>query len=145
MVGQPLWKYTDELQLLNAFYAIVEGACSRRMYRPSQSAHDASAHQYLCEKGILHRDISAGNMLLWPGGAAAGFLYDFDMAHVDHLLIDHLTIHEAVDPVKRGVDSSGKAVMTESSVRSRVYYTTSRQQGVPVTVSHCTARLFLWY
>ncbi|KAH9935473.1 uncharacterized protein B0H18DRAFT_413416 [Fomitopsis serialis] len=115
MVGQPLWKYTDELQLLNAFYAIVE------------------AHQYLCEKGILHRDISAGNMLLWPGGAAAGFLYDFDMAHVDRLLIDHLTIHEAVDPVKRGVDSSGKAVMTEGSVRSRVDYTTSRQQGVPVT------------
>ncbi|KAH9935475.1 uncharacterized protein B0H18DRAFT_951014 [Fomitopsis serialis] len=116
MVGQPLWKYTDELQLLNAFYAIVE------------------AHQYLCEKGILHRDISAGNMLLWPGGAAAGFLYDFDMADVVRSLIDHLTTQEAVGPVKRVVDSRfGKAVMTEGSVRSRVDYTTSRQQGVPVT------------
>ncbi|KAH9935469.1 uncharacterized protein B0H18DRAFT_1101224 [Fomitopsis serialis] len=116
MVGQPLWKYTDELQLLNAFYAIVE------------------AHQYLCEKGILHRDISAGNMLLWPGGAAAGFLYDFDMADVVRSLADHLITQEAVDPVRRSGNSrSGNLVMTQGSVRSRVDYTTSRQQGVPVT------------
>ncbi|KZT66586.1 hypothetical protein DAEQUDRAFT_758692 [Daedalea quercina L-15889] len=115
MVGEPLWKYTDELQLLNAFYAIVE------------------AHKYLCENGILHRDISAGNMLLWPGGDAAGFLSDFDMAHVDRSLIDNIVIREAVNPVKRGVDSGGRPIMTEGSVRSRIDYTSSRPQGVAVT------------
>ncbi|TFY60996.1 hypothetical protein EVJ58_g4777, partial [Rhodofomes roseus] len=66
IVGEPLWRYTDELQLLCAFRDIVQ------------------VHQYLYEKGILHRDISPGNLFLWVGSAeAAGFLSDLDMARVD--------------------------------------------------------------
>ncbi|KAH9933885.1 uncharacterized protein B0H18DRAFT_982501 [Fomitopsis serialis] len=76
-VGEPLWRYTNELQLLYAFRAIIE------------------AHQYLCKQGIQHHDITPGNLLLWlneppllPDAKhrdklARGFLADFDMATVD--------------------------------------------------------------
>ncbi|TFY67138.1 hypothetical protein EVJ58_g1825 [Rhodofomes roseus] len=73
IVGEGLWKYTDELQLLRAFRAVVE------------------VHEYLCSKGIIHGDISAGNLLLWPGPSAkaAGFLSDFDLAHFDESVLPH--------------------------------------------------------
>jgi serine/threonine protein kinase len=43
-----------------------------------------SAHQRLCNAGILHRDISAGNVLLSKTNSAPfrGFITDLDFAHI---------------------------------------------------------------
>ncbi|EPS93207.1 NAD-binding protein [Fomitopsis schrenkii] len=114
--GEPLWRYHDELELLEAFCAIVE------------------AHQFLCERGIVHRDISAGNLLLWRGGPVKGFITDFAVAHVDDSLIGHLTMQKAVHPIQKGIDrSSGKPIMTPGSVSTKIDYTSSRAHGLPIT------------
>ncbi|KZT68909.1 hypothetical protein DAEQUDRAFT_757301 [Daedalea quercina L-15889] len=115
-VGEPLWKYTDELQLLNAFRSIIE------------------AHKYLCNKGILHRDISPGNMLLWPNGDdSSGFLTDYDMAHVDRALRDHLVVQEAISTTNRNLDPSGRHAMKDDIIRSSGDRASSRPGGVAIT------------
>ncbi|KAI0768221.1 hypothetical protein BD413DRAFT_716462, partial [Trametes elegans] len=44
--GKPLWEYTDISQLAKVLYMVIH------------------AHQDLCEHGIIHRDISVGNILI---------------------------------------------------------------------------------
>ncbi|KAH9933881.1 uncharacterized protein B0H18DRAFT_951835 [Fomitopsis serialis] len=90
------------------------------------------AHQYLCDRGILHCDISPGNTLLWLNEPALpaiwnakpsrGFLTDFDMATVDDSRLEHL----------RTIDPHGKPVIADSSVRSKIDCTSSRSCETPV-------------
>ncbi|KAI0960870.1 hypothetical protein AcV7_000129 [Taiwanofungus camphoratus] len=66
-VGRPLWHYHTDEELIIGFRAALQ------------------AHKRLAQKGILHRDISAGNILLAPPGQSVqagfeGFLTDFDLA-----------------------------------------------------------------
>ncbi|KAI0631832.1 hypothetical protein C8Q77DRAFT_165145 [Trametes polyzona] len=70
--GRPIWEYDDEGELLQAFIDVLK------------------AHKALAEGGLLHRDISAGNVLLYmrnnPGpGGAVGFLTDFDFAQISEV------------------------------------------------------------
>ncbi|KAI0631835.1 hypothetical protein C8Q77DRAFT_1159570 [Trametes polyzona] len=70
--GRPIWEYDDEGELLQAFIDVLK------------------AHKALVEGGLLHRDISAGNVLLCmrnkPGpGGAVGFLTDFDFAQISEV------------------------------------------------------------
>ncbi|KAF8166697.1 hypothetical protein BJ912DRAFT_1048865 [Pholiota molesta] len=66
--GRPLWEYRSEKELLLGIRAAL------------------SAHQILCEQGIVHRDINAGNIMLsaetMPEAGAEGFLLDLDCASV---------------------------------------------------------------
>ncbi|KAH9843517.1 uncharacterized protein C8Q71DRAFT_728758 [Rhodofomes roseus] len=117
IVGEPLWRYTDELQLLCAFRDIVQ------------------VHQYLYEKGILHRDISPGNMFLWTGplAAAAGFLSDLDMARVDESVLGHPVHQEVAEPVLKAIGPTGERIMTQPAVRTHIRFTETKPRGMPIT------------
>ncbi|KAF8589250.1 hypothetical protein K439DRAFT_1658060 [Ramaria rubella] len=67
-VGRPLWEFRSPIELLEGLLAAL------------------SAHKTLYERhGILHRDISAGNiMLAAKGGEPAGFLMDIEYAHASN-------------------------------------------------------------
>ncbi|KAF8589552.1 hypothetical protein K439DRAFT_1657964 [Ramaria rubella] len=66
-VGRPLWEFRSPIELLEGLLAAL------------------SAHKTLYERhGILHRDISAGNIMLAVKGGdsePAGFLMDIEYAH----------------------------------------------------------------
>ncbi|KAJ3542783.1 hypothetical protein NM688_g5937 [Phlebia brevispora] len=65
-VGRPIWEYESEEMLIRGIKAAIEG------------------HKYLYENGILHRDVSAGNVLLaqHPQPGMEGFITDLDCAWV---------------------------------------------------------------
>ena len=80
-----------------------------------------SAHEFLCDQGVLHRDISAGNIMLPaatpPEAGAEGFLMDLEFAHIKRSSLD-TTRTLAVLPVPAhgggifGPDVMRGAVMT---------------------------------
>ncbi|TFK36489.1 hypothetical protein BDQ12DRAFT_241892 [Crucibulum laeve] len=85
-IGRPLWEYSSEKELLQGIRAAL------------------SAHRFLCDQGILHRDISPGNIMLSSAGTqpqegAEGFLMDLEFAHIKHSSLD-ITTHTAVPPVR---------------------------------------------
>ncbi|KAF9802943.1 hypothetical protein IEO21_09794 [Rhodonia placenta] len=86
-VGRPLWEYESELELLLGVRAALD------------------AHEFLCEQGIIHRDISPGNILLRdrsynpdsePDGGE-GFLTDLEFARIP----DAVTVIEGVGESQR--------------------------------------------
>ncbi|KAI0653487.1 hypothetical protein C8Q70DRAFT_1035750 [Cubamyces menziesii] len=80
-LGRPVWEYHSERELLEGFIAALE------------------AHQFLAEQKILHRDISAGNILLAEDPLrqeSAGFLTDLDFARLESDI--EVKITETVSP-----------------------------------------------
>ncbi|KAI0043942.1 hypothetical protein FA95DRAFT_330622 [Auriscalpium vulgare] len=69
-VGRPLWEYRSDKELLVGFRAALEG------------------HEFLWKQGILHRGISAGNVLLGDSEGVQGFITDVEYTHVREI---HLT------------------------------------------------------
>ncbi|KAH9896108.1 hypothetical protein C8Q73DRAFT_789892 [Cubamyces lactineus] len=81
--GRPVWEYRSERELLEGFIAALE------------------AHQFLAKQNILHRDISAGNILLAEDSSrqgSAGFLTDLDLARLEPDV--EVKITETVSPPK---------------------------------------------
>ncbi|KAF7423049.1 hypothetical protein PC9H_011213 [Pleurotus ostreatus] len=74
-IGRPLWHFGSYLELLKAFRAAIVG------------------HQRLVAHGILHRDISAGNIMIsaddHPGAGEEGFLMDLEFARINEVV--HVT------------------------------------------------------
>ncbi|KAL0946155.1 hypothetical protein HGRIS_012418 [Hohenbuehelia grisea] len=70
--GRPLWEFRDYLELLLGFRAALVG------------------HQGLWSQGILHRDISAGNIMLsasaTPQAGEEGFLVDLEYCRLRRLI-----------------------------------------------------------
>ncbi|KAL0946161.1 hypothetical protein HGRIS_012424 [Hohenbuehelia grisea] len=70
--GRPLWEFRDYLELLLGFRAALVG------------------HQGLWSQGILHRDISAGNIMLsasaTPNVGQEGFIMDLEYCRLRHLI-----------------------------------------------------------
>ncbi|KAF8072224.1 hypothetical protein FPV67DRAFT_1623110 [Lyophyllum atratum] len=66
-VGRPLWEYTTDRELLTGFRDALK------------------AHKDLCDQGILHRDISAGNVLLTDNSDVSfrGFITDLEFARIE--------------------------------------------------------------
>ncbi|KAJ3550718.1 hypothetical protein NM688_g5012 [Phlebia brevispora] len=67
-VGRPIWEYETEGMLIRGIKAAIQG------------------HKFLYEHGILHRDISAGNVLLAqnPEQESEGFITDLDYAWISN-------------------------------------------------------------
>ncbi|PPQ92803.1 hypothetical protein CVT25_004061 [Psilocybe cyanescens] len=65
-VGRPMWEYQSEKEFLLDFHDIL------------------LAHKRLVEQGALHRDISAGNVLLSTDedDTVSGFITDLDLAYI---------------------------------------------------------------
>lgn len=78
--GKRLVEYGSLLGLLKAILASVKGkAFTPRRFR----SNIVTGHEGLYNHGILHRDISIGNVFMSsPGQANPGFLADLDMAKV---------------------------------------------------------------
>ncbi|KAH9943569.1 hypothetical protein B0H21DRAFT_492197 [Amylocystis lapponica] len=114
--GRPMWEYDSELELLKGFRAALEG------------------HRFLTEQGILHRDISAGNVLLsaaaQPENGHEGFITDIEFAHFSQPSVKAaVTKTIAVAPV---VGPSG--VLTEPTIRTHtIFYTVSVKRGAAMT------------
>lgn len=84
-VGRPIWEYKNDTELLKGLLCILQGKCSYLFYvrRTVLTSHDAIlAHQRLCNKGWLHRDVNPSNILLTTdeehAKQAPGFMIDFD-------------------------------------------------------------------
>ncbi|KAF7976490.1 hypothetical protein HWV62_6279 [Athelia sp. TMB] len=91
--GTPVWEYTSELELLKGFRAALLG------------------HQWLVSQGILHRDVSAGNILLTPGDPRDGydgFIMDVELAHLTADEIES-ELPSGRERVKRGAVMTGTA------------------------------------
>ncbi|KAH9916782.1 uncharacterized protein B0H18DRAFT_1214928 [Fomitopsis serialis] len=103
--------------LLRAFYAIVE------------------VHEYLCEKGILHGDISPGNLLLWtgPSAKAFGFLSDFDRAYVNNNARGHLDRENSAKLRQKAVGAGSDAIATLPAVHAHMRPTETKPRGVAIT------------
>ena len=90
------------------------------------------AHEFLCDQGILHRDVSAGNIMLPaetpPEAGAEGFLMDLEFARVKRSSFD-TTRTITVLPVR--TPGGG---MTASTVRSHTIFGPDVMRGAVMTV-----------
>ncbi|KAF9491301.1 hypothetical protein BDN71DRAFT_1592344 [Pleurotus eryngii] len=87
-VGRPLWDAVDYVDLLRGFRAVLLG------------------HEGLWEQGILHRDISAGNILLVVGTAEEGkegFITDLEFARLRQIRQTRTRVN------KDGAETTAKA------------------------------------
>ncbi|KAF7432644.1 hypothetical protein PC9H_004586 [Pleurotus ostreatus] len=95
--GRPMWHFVSYLELLKAFRAAIVG------------------HQQLVAQGILHRDISAGNIMISasnnPSAGEEGFLMDLEFARIDQVV--HVTKipggpqHTTWSVPRRGIQMTG--------------------------------------
>jgi hypothetical protein len=90
------------------------------------------AHEFLCDQGILHRDVSAGNIMLPaetpPDPGAEGFLMDLEFARVKRSSLD-TTRTITVLPVR--TPGGG---MTAPTVRSHTIFGPDVMRGAVMTV-----------
>ncbi|KAI0369975.1 hypothetical protein BV20DRAFT_1113440 [Pilatotrama ljubarskyi] len=112
-VGRPIWDYNNDRELLSGVLAALQ------------------AHKFLYDQGILHRDISAGNILLAEDPAqqgTAGFLTDLEFAR---MALDHVEVRtqESVE-APSGYDPVPPKLL-EPMTRTKTVYRTMR--GAPIT------------
>ena len=86
-VGRQMWKAVSERELLTGFRDALRGeqALISTIVLLAIISHLISAHKDLCDIGILHRDISAGNILLAANQQTQlkGFITDLEFAHIE--------------------------------------------------------------
>lgn len=92
------------------------------------------AHEFLCKQGILHRDISAGNIMLTtqipPEKGAEGFLMDLEFARLDHSYVkSHSTKNINVPPVR-----TAGGGMTALAVNTHTVFGMDAKRGAAMTV-----------
>ncbi|TFY76402.1 hypothetical protein EWM64_g7610 [Hericium alpestre] len=108
-VGRPLWDYRSDIELLQGLISALD------------------AHQFLWKQQILHRDISAGNILLAEDPedlGAARFLNDIEFAHMPPNA--ELSSLEYIPPVTKYNDNLRPVGITESATRRRTTFETQR-------------------
>ncbi|GBE88090.1 hypothetical protein SCP_1203190 [Sparassis crispa] len=102
-IGRPIWEYSTEIEVLKGILGAMRG------------------HEFLYKQGILHRDVSAGNVMLpqqpaEPG--CEGFLTDLEFARiVADTIYPKTTVTIQVPPVRH---PSG--IRTESTTRTRTTF-----------------------
>ncbi|KII84976.1 hypothetical protein PLICRDRAFT_32185 [Plicaturopsis crispa FD-325 SS-3] len=107
-LGRPLWDYSTELELLLGIRAAMKG------------------HQFLYEQGILHRDVSGGNVMLSAdaalGAESEGFLMDVEYARVEGAFLDKVTVTD-IKSVNHG---HGIHSDTGPAKRTHTHFSSSR-------------------
>ncbi|KAI0764709.1 hypothetical protein C8Q74DRAFT_992271 [Fomes fomentarius] len=126
--GKSLWKYSGTLEFALTMSEVIE------------------AHKILCKNGILHRDVSAGNILInvnakfqpetveehaaiieWDYDPASdaeslgGFLADFEFASFEH------------SPTTRETIASGLSTESHLYFTEKIIYDTPRERGDGLT------------
>ena len=81
-VGRPLWDYTSDRDLLTGFRDALKGECLSLLLTAISHCHPAHKAR---DRGILHRDTSAGKILLAEkkgDDELCGFITDLDFARI---------------------------------------------------------------
>ena len=81
-VGKPLSEFTDGYHLVSAIFAVLQGWPIDYFGDFTSTDGCLPAHEAACRAGYLHRDISAGNILLFvdADGELVGMLNDWELA-----------------------------------------------------------------
>ena len=82
-VGKPLSEFENAFQLVWALYCCITGMCCGVLFHcVMYSRVLLKAHEKACAAGYIHRDISAGNILLYRDatGRWAGLLNDWELS-----------------------------------------------------------------
>lgn len=107
-VGRPIWEYTSDLDLLTGFRNALQ------------------AHKDLYDQGILHRDISAGNVLLTANQSSPlrGFITDLEFARVESSTLKkgEVTRTTVISPQNRYNDQGRLISRTQATTRTHVTF-----------------------
>ncbi|KAF4600611.1 hypothetical protein EYR38_005250 [Pleurotus pulmonarius] len=133
-LGKSLWSFKDFQELLLGMRAALEG------------------HKYLFSKGILHRDISAGNIMLSslanPRPGMEGFLMDLEYARLDSIAEISTMKSEAKTPgatqtvfkdARRGAEMTGTLQFMAAEILEALHEETTIQHKV-----HHDLESFVW-
>ncbi|KAF8804942.1 hypothetical protein BYT27DRAFT_7142933 [Phlegmacium glaucopus] len=132
-VGRPLWEYTSESDLLSGFRDAIQ------------------AHKSLCDQGILHRDISAGNLMLIEAQDTElrGFITDLDFARIERSTVEtaERTVEGPAIPQKKYADQRGSYTTTEFAISKHTTFqstvTIKRGAGITGTAQFMSRRILL--
>ncbi|KDR72581.1 hypothetical protein GALMADRAFT_1343166 [Galerina marginata CBS 339.88] len=120
-LGRPMWEYRSDRELLTGF-------------------HDALiAHRNLYDRGILHRDISAGNILLIEAQNAPirGFLSDLEFARVKspNMRTREVRVRSDISPQPKYNERGQIYAMTEPTTREYTKFesTVTLKRGAGMT------------
>lgn len=115
--GKPVWEYDSELALLKGFRAALKGVSIVQTSFTTWFADTFTGHQFLYEQGILHRDVSAGNILLSseqnPREGYEGFIMYVEFAHI---FADHISTDTDVESAKSGLQQVKHGVIMIASI-----------------------------
>ncbi len=83
-VGKPLSEFENGLELVWALFCCISGMSHHALFCASGVANPylLTAHEKACAAGYIHRDISAGNILLYkdPNNKWVGLLNDWELS-----------------------------------------------------------------
>ena len=81
-VGKPLSEFENAFQLVWALFCCITGMCFRVLFCGVVYSSLLKAHEHACAAGYIHRDISAGNILLYKdaNGDWVGLLNDWELS-----------------------------------------------------------------
>jgi serine/threonine protein kinase len=107
--GWPIKYFTDIPELFRVIIDAILGMLYYRLFGFGYSELKCrSAHRFLYYRGILHRDVSLGNILICPNGAdvemTTGCLIDLDHAKIDLKYVDKEKIVSGPEPLTAKLD-----------------------------------------
>jgi hypothetical protein len=111
--------------------------------------HHLSAHKALCDQGILHRDISAGNVLLTRTQNVPfwGFITDLEFARIASSTLSkpQVTVTSAIGPQNRYDDRGHVFSRTQPTTHTHPTFesTVTVKRGAGMTVNYFDKSSFL--
>ena len=104
-------------------------------------SHPLQANKTLCEQGILHRDISAGNVLLTKtqNTSLRGFIFDLEFACIEASTLSNprVIVKNNIGPQNNYDDRGRVLYRTEPTTRTHTTFesTITVKRGAGMTVS----------